>query len=40
VELSASSDDVLTRLFGVAKNERIGLGKFTETIDELWKIRG
>jgi hypothetical protein len=35
VELTATSDDVLTRLFSDTLDERIGLGKLLETFDKL-----
>ena len=40
MELTAASNDVLTRLFSSADDERVRLGKLTETFDELGKIRG
>ena len=38
VELTAASDNVLTRLLGGADNKRVGLGELAETLDELGKI--
>lgn len=38
MELTSTSDDVLTRLFDVALAERIGLGKTLKTFDKLRKI--
>ena len=40
MELTATSDNVLTGRLGNALDERVGLGKLLETIDELWKIGG
>ena len=38
VELTAASDNVLTRLLSGADDERIGLGELAETLDELGEI--
>jgi hypothetical protein len=40
VEFTATSDNVFTRLFSGANDERIGLREFTETFDELGQVRG
>ena len=39
MELTATSNNVLTRFLSSADDERIRLGEFTETLDELRKIR-
>mmetsp|Transcript_28613 Transcript_28613/g.47357 ORF Transcript_28613/g.47357 Transcript_28613/m.47357 type:complete len:834 (-) Transcript_28613:8-2509(-) len=38
MELTGSGNNVLTGLFGVAQDHRIGLGKTLHTLNELWKI--
>ena len=38
MELSATSDNVLTRLSGLSEDEWIRLGKLSKTLNELWKI--
>ena len=38
VKFSTSSYNVLTRLFGVALDKWIRLGKLSQTFNELWKI--
>jgi len=40
VELTATSDSVLTRLLSGANDQWIGLRELTETFNELWKIGG
>ena len=38
MELTASSDDVLTRLLSCANNQWVGLGELTESLNELGEI--
>ena len=40
MELTAASNNVLTGFLSRADDERIGLGEFAETLDELGEIRG
>jgi len=40
MELTATSDDVLTRLLSGANDERVGLGELTETLNELGEVGG
>lgn len=40
VELSATSDDVLTSLFGGNLHKRVGFGEFFQSIDQLGQILG
>lgn len=40
VELTGTSNDVLTTLLSVALDARVRLGKTTETLDELGEVRG
>jgi len=40
MEFSTSGNNMLTRLFGVAENQWVGLGEFTETLNKLGEVGG